>query len=242
MSRRFAALMLVLPALSLSLAACGDEEEGGDQAATVATQEPAPAEPATTPDDTTTEGEQAAGDCTPTGEEGPKTLPCPTQVVEKGDEASVVFKTSEGSFTVELDTDAVPATANNLAYLAQKKFFDGLDFHRVVPGFVIQGGDPNGDGSGGPGYQVVEAPPSDLQYTKGIVAMAKSGADPAGASGSQFFVVSGEDAGLPPEYAYAGKVTKGLKTVEKIAALGEEGADGPPSKEVKITSATLQQG
>ena len=79
------------------------------------------------------------------------------------------------------------------AALAEKGFFDGLTFHRIVPGFVIQGGDPTGDGQGGPGYTVVEAPPKDLAYTRGVVAMAKTGAEPAGTSGSQFFVVTGDE-------------------------------------------------
>lgn len=242
MSRLMALALLVLSLFVL--AACGgDDDEGGQTSAGTSQTTPtegqaAPAQSATTPD----EGSTAAGECTRTGEGGDKALPCPTQVIEQGDEASVEFKTSEGSFTVELDTDRAPVTANSFAYLAQKGFFDGLDFHRVVPGFVIQGGDPNGDGTGGPGYQVVEAPPSDLTYTEGVVAMAKGGADPPGASGSQFFVVSGEDAGLPPEYAYVGELSKGKGTVAKISALGQEGADGPPSKDVKITSATLKKG
>jgi cyclophilin family peptidyl-prolyl cis-trans isomerase len=154
----------------------------------------------------------------------------------------VTFETSEGSFTVDLDTERAPITANDMAYLAQEGFYDGTTFHRVVPGFVIQGGDPNGDGTGGPGFSVEEAPPSDLAYTKGIVAMAKGGAEPAGTSGSQFFVVVGDDVGLPPEYALAGKVSKGMATVEKIAALGQEGADGPPTREVTIKQATLKKG
>ena len=237
-------LALLLTSLALGLAACGDdsadvESPPAGEAATSTATETTPPAAETTPPATETQAE-AGGDCAPKEEPGGgKALPCPTPTV--GDGINVVtFKTSEGSFDVTLDTKRAPATANSVAYLAKQGFYDGLDFHRVVPDFVIQGGDPNGDGSGGPGYSVTEAPPTDLTYTRGVVAMAKGGADAPGASGSQFFVVSAADVGLPPEYALVGKVTKGLGTVDKITALGE--GDGPPSKEVKITSATLTKG
>ncbi len=156
--------------------------------------------------------------------------------------AGVVFDTSCGSFTVTFD-DRAPKTAASFQYLAEEGFFDDTAFHRVVPGFVIQGGDPLGTdpklaGTGGPGYSVDEKPPSDLAYTKGIVAMAKSEVEPPGRSGSQFYVVTGADAGLPADYALVGEVTEGIETVEAIDALGTPGADGPPSMPVVINSAT----
>ena len=158
--------------------------------------------------------------------------------------AGVVFDTSCGSFTVSFD-DRAPKTAASFQYLAEQGFFDDTIFHRVVPGFVIQGGDPLGSdpklaGTGGPGYSVDEKPPSDLSYTKGIVAMAKSEAEPPGRSGSQFYVVTGADAGLPPDYALVGQVTDGMDVVEAIDALGTPGADGPPSMPVVINSATTE--
>jgi hypothetical protein len=85
----------------------------------------------------------------------------------------VTLKTTEGSFSFELDVKDSPNTTASFASLVKKGFFDGLAFHRIVPGFVIQGGDPNGDGTGGPGYTTVDAPPADAAYTKGVVAMAK---------------------------------------------------------------------
>ncbi|MCB0875572.1 MAG: peptidylprolyl isomerase [Solirubrobacterales bacterium] len=156
--------------------------------------------------------------------------------------AGVTFDTSCGSFTVTFD-DRSPKTAASFQYLAEKGFYDDTVFHRVVPGFVIQGGDPLGTdpakaGTGGPGYHVDEKPPSDLSYTKGIVAMAKTQVEPPGRSGSQFYVVTGADAGLPPDYALIGEVTEGMDTVEAIDALGTPGADGPPSQTVVIESAT----
>jgi len=102
---------------------------------------------------------------------------------------------------------------------------------------VIQGGDPTQSGSGGPGYSTVDVPPSDATYTKGTVAMAKSGVEAPGTAGSQFFVVTADDAGLPPEFAIVGKVTDGIDTVERIGALGV--ADGPPSQPVVISRVTV---
>ena len=102
-----------------------------------------------------------------------------------------------------------------------------------MPGFVIQGGDPAGDGTGGPGYSVVEAPPADLAYTKGVVAMAKTAVEDPGTSGSQFFVVTGEDAQLPPEYALLGKVTEGQDVVDLIgvAPVGRRRAARRPDRD-----------
>lgn len=156
--------------------------------------------------------------------------------------AGVVFDTSCGSFTVTFD-DRAPTTAASFQYLAEQGFYDDTVFHRVVPGFVIQGGDPLGSdpqlaGTGDPGYNVDEKPPSDLSYTRGIVAMAKSSAEPPGRSGSQFYVVTGADAGLPPDYALVGSVTEGMDVVDAISALGQPGADGPPSMPVVVNSAT----
>ena len=108
-----------------------------------------------------------------------------------------------------------------------------------MPGFVIQGGDPTGTGTGGPGYTTVDPPPTDTQYTAGTVAMAKSAADPAGTSGSQFFVVTAPDAGLPPDYAVVGTVTEGMETVSAIEALGL--GDGPPGKPVVIEKVTVNK-
>ena len=146
--------------------------------------------------------------------------------------------TTCGSFTIELDQKTAPKTAASLVSLADSGFFDGTTFHRVVPGFVIQGGDPTGTGTGGPGYKTVDVPPSDAAYTKGVVAMAKGQTEAPGTSGSQFFVVTGADVGLPAEYAVVGKVTEGIETVDAIDALG--GGDGPPSKPVVIEHITVQ--
>jgi len=140
---------------------------------------------------------------------------------------TLTFDTSCGTFVVTLDLDSAPATAASLVSLAQSGFYDDTVFHRIVPGFVIQGGDPTQTGTGGPGYSTVDAPASGATYTKGVVAMAKTEDEPPGTAGSQFFVVTGDDVGLPPDYAVAGTVTDGLDVVERIGALGDPATEQP---------------
>jgi peptidyl-prolyl cis-trans isomerase B (cyclophilin B) len=161
--------------------------------------------------------------------------------LDPGKTNSVVVDTSKGSFTFELATKISPCTTASFAGLVKKGFFDGLTFHRIVPGFVIQGGDPEGTGMGGPGYSTVDAPPEDTQYKKGLVAMAKTQAEPAGTSGSQFFVVTGADVGLPPDYAVLGNVTDGIDVVEEIGKLGDPSdPTGAPTEKITIDKMELK--
>ncbi len=164
----------------------------------------------------------------------------PKQVLAKGQPASAVVKTSCGTFEIALATKEAPKTANSFAFLAEQGFYNNLDFHRIVPEFVIQGGDPLGTGTGGPGYSVVEKPPKNLTYTRGVVAMAKSGSAPAGSSGSQFFVVTGANVGLPPEYALVGRVSKGINVVQRIGQLGTP--EEKPKQPVLIEKLTIEAG
>jgi cyclophilin family peptidyl-prolyl cis-trans isomerase len=150
---------------------------------------------------------------------------------------TVTFTTSCGAFTVTLDVKRAPKTTASVAALAHSGFYNQTIFHRIVPGFVIQGGDPTATGSGGPGYQTVDKPSSNAAYTRGVVAMAKTGSEAPGTSGSQFFVVTAADAGLPPDYAIVGTVTKGMDTVKRIEAIGT--ASEKPSRPVVITKATF---
>jgi len=149
---------------------------------------------------------------------------------------AVTFETSCGDFTVTLDVKGAPNTSASFESLASSGFYDNTVFHRIVPGFVIQGGDPTGTGMGGPGYKTVDKPPSSATYTRGIVAMAKTAAEKPGTAGSQFYVVTAPDAGLPPEYAIVGEVTEGMDTVERIEALGTPSEQ--PSRPVVIEKAT----
>lgn len=158
-------------------------------------------------------------------------------LLSAGTTHTVTATTNLGTFAFSLDVKDSPCTTSSFASLARKGFFNGLIFHRIVPGFVIQGGDPNGNGSGGPGYSVVDKPPAGTQYTRGVVAMAKTSAEPAGTSGSQFFVVTGANVGLTPDYALLGKVTSGLAVVERIGRLGN--ASEQPTRRVVIQKMTV---
>lgn len=150
-----------------------------------------------------------------------------------------VFETNCGSFTITFD-DRNPKTAASFQSLVEQGFYDGLSIHRVVSDFLIQGGDPSGDGTGGPGYSVDERPPPGLAYTEGIVAMAKTEAEPPGRSGSQFFVAVAADVGLTPDYALVGQVSEGMDVVRAISELAPDGGDGEPSEPVVIERATLE--
>jgi peptidyl-prolyl cis-trans isomerase B (cyclophilin B) len=153
-------------------------------------------------------------------------------------------ETSCGSFEIALDTAASPQTTASFAHLVEEGVYDGTAFHRIVPDFVIQGGDPLGDGTGGPGYFVDEPPPDDTEYTGGTVAMAKTEVEPPGRSGSQFFVVVAADAGLPADFALLGGVASGRGAIERIAEVGDpaSGQGGEPRAPVVIERITLERG
>ena len=151
---------------------------------------------------------------------------------------TLTFDTSCGTFVVTLDLDSAPKTAASLVSLARAGYYDDTIFHRIVPGFVIQGGDPTQSGNGGPGYTTVDPPPAGAAYTKGVVAMAKTATEAAGTAGSQFFVVIGDGSGIAPEYAVAGTVTSGLDVVERIGKLGDPTTE-QPLQPVVIDSVTV---
>jgi peptidyl-prolyl cis-trans isomerase B (cyclophilin B) len=166
--------------------------------------------------------------------------PPPRQSVRPGEQLTAVVRTSCGTFEVALDTRRAPKTTNSFVYLARRGFYDGLAFHRIASGFVIQAGDPLGNGRGGPGYSIDEQPPANLAYTKGVVAMAKSPIEPPGRSGSQFFVVLAADAGLSPDFALLGRVDRGLDAVERIGRLGTPAER--PAQTVLIEGITIERG
>jgi peptidyl-prolyl cis-trans isomerase B (cyclophilin B) len=167
----------------------------------------------------------------------------PTEKLSAGRTYVATVSTSCGDFDITLDAKRAPKTGGSFKYLADQRFFDDLTFHRIVPDFVIQGGDPKGDGSGGPGYTVVEAPPRGLVYKKGTVAMAKTQTEPAGASGSQFFVVTGSQASsLTPDYALLGQVTSGMDVVDKIGGIQSDPSTGQPAWLVVIRSIRVTEG
>ena len=154
-----------------------------------------------------------------------------------------VLKTSCGDITIRLDQKTSPRTAASFASLVRQGFYDGTVFHRIVPGFVIQGGDPTGQGSGGPGYSVRDKPPADTVYTQGVVAMAKTEVEPPGTAGSQFYIVTAPDAGLPPDYAVLGEVVEGLDLALAIDQLGDpaSGGAGAPLQTVVLEKASIDE-
>jgi peptidyl-prolyl cis-trans isomerase B (cyclophilin B) len=170
----------------------------------------------------------------------PKTYSAPPKPPFATDGAKLVMTTSCGPITFTLDRKLGGVVTDAVAGLAADGFYNGLTFHRVVPDFVLQGGDPKGDGTGGPGFSVTQAPPSDYAYKLGDLAMAKTQDEAPGTGGSQFFVISGaQGETLPPDYAVIGHATDSAsqETIKRIAALAV--TDGPPSSPVWILSAKL---
>ncbi|HEY2935334.1 MAG TPA: peptidylprolyl isomerase [Gaiellaceae bacterium] len=160
--------------------------------------------------------------------------PQPTPLAP-GKTYTALVATNCGSFRVTLDLKQSPHAVASFVALARASFFDRTIFHRIVPGFVIQGGDPTQTGTGGPGYSTVDTPPKDARYEQGVVAMAKTQSEAPGTAGSQFFVVTAADAGLPPDYAIVGRVTSGLPVVLRIGTLGSVKSE-QPTRIVEILS------
>lgn len=158
----------------------------------------------------------------------------------------VQLVTNCGDIEIHLDAAQAPSVVASFVHLVRIGFYDDLTFHRVVTGYLIQGGDPNGDGTGGPGYTVTETPPSNVAYTQGTVAMAKDPADPPGTAGSQFFIVTAKDIDLPPQYAVLGRVVGGSSTVSAISHVptteSPDGEDTEPTEPVVISKATVLTG
>jgi peptidyl-prolyl cis-trans isomerase B (cyclophilin B) len=223
-----------------TIAGCG----GGTQTSAIPSGNDTGA--ATTTSTSTTTTTQAAtparAGCTAVKKPRPKPAGAykrPTLKLDRSRTYIATVKTNCGTFTVKLDVRQAPNATASLWFLASKKFFDGTVFHRIVPGFVIQGGDPTGSGTGGPGYSTVDKPPAGASYKRGVVAMAKTGSEAPGTAGSQFFVVTGADAGLPPDYAIAGKVVNGLDVVTRIGKLGDQSQQ--PTATVEIQSLRVKR-
>jgi cyclophilin family peptidyl-prolyl cis-trans isomerase len=210
-------ILVLLPLVivsALALSACGDDEPSA-----AATTDSGAA--------TTTGGATTASGCSteaPEAKDVERTFPQPPpREIDVKKTYRATLKTSCGDIVLVLDPRRAPNTVNNFVVLARKDYFDGLTFHRVVADFVIQGGDPSGDGTGGPGYQFPDELPQD-GYTIGALAMANAGPD---TNGSQFFIVTGTGGtSLPPAYSRFGRVVKGLDVAKTI-----EGSDTEPGTE-----------
>jgi len=220
----------ILVLLCLFAAGCGSDGE-----------EKPKSDPGATAPQTTTAG--GCKDVKAPPKKQPGSEERPDGPLASGKDYSVKMETSCGDFTIALDPQSAPQASASFASLARNGFFDDTVFHRIVPGFVIQGGDPTASGMGGPGYSTRDVPSPDARYTTGVVAMAKTADEPPGTAGSQFYVVTGADAGLPPEYAVVGKVTAGMDTVERIGKLGDpnSGEAGTPTQPVVIEHATVSE-
>jgi peptidyl-prolyl cis-trans isomerase B (cyclophilin B) len=223
------ALLPILAVLALLAAGCGSSGKSSSSStattATTATQ----AQASTTP-----------GGCRQVQAPQPRNPGKhrkPKAELDGGKKWALTVATNCGSFTIGLDLKTAPHAGASLVALARAHYFDNTTFHRIAPGFVIQGGDPTATGQGGPGYGTVDKPPRDARYTSGVVAMAKTGSEPPGAGGSQFFVVTGPDAQLPPDYALVGKVTSGMDVVSRIGKLGDQNEQ--PIEPVVISKVTV---
>ena len=161
----------------------------------------------------------------------------PPMVIDPERRYTATMVTSKGTIVIELDPLAAPKTVNNFVFLSRWHYYDGVIFHRVIPGFVVQGGDPEGTGRGGPGYRFADELPKPGRYQVGSVAMANAGRN---TNGSQFFIVSGPDgAGLPPQYSLFGTVVKGGEVVAAIDAVGTR--SGAPREPVVIETVTVEE-
>ncbi len=170
----------------------------------------------------------------------PTTAEKPPMTIDTEQDYTAILKTSEGDITIDLAEEETPITVNNFVYLARKGFYDGTTFHRVIKDFMIQGGDPKGDGTGGPGYKFDDEP-FDGEYTRGTVAMANSGPN---TNGSQFFIMH-KDSPLPKNYVIFGSVTKGLDVVDAIATAdvttSASGENSKPITPVIVNSITIKE-
>jgi len=167
----------------------------------------------------------------------------PDMVIDVSKKYTATLRTSKGDIKVELDAKNTPKTVNNFVFLSQKGFYDGLAFHRIIKDFMIQGGDPKGDGTGDAGYKFDDEP-IVKDYLPGALAMANSGKN---TNGSQFFIMTGDYSGgkLPKNYVIFGNVTSGMDTVKKIAETpvedGGQGEASKPTEKVIINSIEIQE-
>ena len=243
--KRFISLSSIVVVLAAVVGLIAFLSSGDDDTTT------AESETSTTAATTTT----VAGETTTTAftEAAPGSAPCPEadgsserrtefdgppeMCIDTAKTYTAEVETNEGTFTIQFDAQKAPKTVNNFVFLARYHYFDGLIFHRIIDGFVIQGGDPQGTGQGGPGYSFGDELPSAGEYQKYSVAMANSGPN---TNGSQFFVITGDQGvQLPPQYSLFGKVVDGTDVVDKIGKAETE--NERPKSEIKMTKVTISE-
>ncbi len=236
-SRYLSAVLALLMLMAVS--ACGSEgDDSPDPAATTVTDAAdaasAPIEPCWSDDQQTTEGSDEMA--------GQQWSAPPEMQIDPEASYKATMNTNKGSFTIELLPGEAPKTVNNFVCLARAGYFDGTPFHRILDGFVIQGGDPTGTGTGGPGYRF-EDEPVTREYVTGTVAMANAGPN---TNGSQFFVVLADLQGrLPKNYTIFGQVSEGLDVVEQLGktptTVNARGEKSVPTEPVTLESVTVEE-
>ena len=159
----------------------------------------------------------------------------PEMAIDPKKKYTATIETSAGTMTAEFFPEDAPATVNNWIFLAREGYYEGVIFHRVIPGFMIQGGDPTGSGSGGPGYKFNDEK-VNRKYTRGTLAMANAGPN---TNGSQFFIMHA-DYGLPPQYTIFGKLISGEDVVDTIAG-AKRNAQDRPAEPTTINSITVTE-
>jgi cyclophilin family peptidyl-prolyl cis-trans isomerase len=225
-------LAVAVAAVLIVVAGCGSDS---DVPAADATQ-------ATTIDETSTQAAAPDGaDCPPVAGADSQTREfdsAPPSCLEPAASYEAIVTTNQGEFTIAVDPETAPVAANNFVYLARNQYFDDTVCHRIIPNFVVQCGDPTATGTGGPGYTIVDEPPT-VPYEIGSIAMAKTQAPDS--AGSQFFIITGSDgASLPPEYALFGQVVDGFDTA--VAAMAAAGTPtGEPTEPIVIESIRIIQ-
>ena len=243
----------MLVAAILIVAACGGDGDSGDTVVTTTSSAPsttAPLVPLSTtnapsavPEDYEAFRAQptACGGTAPAAAE-PEEYTAPDDLfLDPTEKLIATINTSCGPIIVELDPSFAPATVNSFVFLARQGYFDGTVSHRILPGFVMQAGDPTGTGRGGPGYVVPdELPPGGFEYSRGVLAMANAGPN---STGSQFFIMLG-DSGLPPLYSAYGIVIDGFETLESLQAVplgvSARGEESVPLETVYIESVVVE--
>ena len=183
----------------------------------------------------------ATPDCPAADGSSPKTQQFdapPPMCIDPSKRYTAEMTTSKGALRIALDPSAAPKTVNNFVFLSRYHYYDGIVFHRVIPGFVLQGGDPQGTGTGGPGYRFEDELPKPGRYELGSLAMANAGPN---TNGSQFFIVSGQSGvRLPPQYSLFGKVVKGLEVLAEMESVDTDRNDRPKT-DVVIQSVTIAE-
>ena len=165
----------------------------------------------------------------------------PPDTIDRAKTYTATIDTSAGAMTLELFASEAPLTVNNFVHLARDGFYEDCQFHRVISGFMIQGGCPRGDGTGGPGYRFQDEPVT-RRYVKGTLAMANAGPN---TNGSQFFIVHGDDVGLPPNYTIFGMLTGGGDVLDTLASSpvtrSRGGENSTPAERLAINNITIEE-